>query len=115
VLSNLIDYLYIKKINKKTKKILSKCIFIATFSTADIVRQKNIEKKTNIYFSLSPLSLVLLAYNSIPPNRLMFVVSDKINPYYEQVYNTNISPKYKLSELTIEIINQFALVGSNIT
>ena len=116
VISDLIDFLYIKKKNsQKAKKMLSKCILVATLSNADIVRQKNIEKKTNIYFSLSPISDVLSAFNGIPPNRLMLVVSDTVSPYYEQIYNINVTPKYKLSELTVEKINQFVLTGSNIT
>jgi len=116
VTSELIDYLYIKKKkSSKAKKMLSKCILVATLSNADVVRQKNIEKKTNIYFSLSPLSIVLSAFNGIPPNRLMLVVSDTISPYYEQIYNIDITPKYKISQLTVENINQFALTGSNIT
>lgn len=116
VTSELIDYLYIKKKkSSKAKKMLSKCILVATLSNADVVRQKNIEKKTNIYFSLSPISIVLSAFNAIPPNRLMLVVSDAINPYYEQIYNIDITPKYKISQLTVEKINQFALMGSNIT
>ena len=116
VTSELIDYLYIKKKkSSKAKKMLSKCILVATISNADVVRQKNIEKKTNIYFSLSPISIVLSAFNEIPPNRLMLVVSDDTSPYYEQIYNTNITPKYRLSELTVEKINQFALTGYNIT
>jgi len=116
VTSELIDYLYIKKKkSSKAKKMLSKCILVATLSNADVVIQKNIEKKTNIYFSLSPISIVLSAFNGIPPNRLMLVVSDTTSPYYEQIFNINITPKYKISQLTVEIINQFALTGSNIT
>ena len=45
----------------------------------------------------------------------MLVVSDTISPYYEQIYNIDITPKYKISQLTVENINQFALTGSNIT
>jgi hypothetical protein len=77
--------IYKKKKSLKTKKMLSKCILVATLSNADIVRQKNIEKKTNIYFSLSPLSIVLSAFNGIPPNRLMLVVSDTNSPYFVQI------------------------------
>lgn len=116
VTNELIDYLYIKKKkSSKAKKMLSKCILVATLSNADVVRQKNIEKKTNIYFSLSPISIVLLVFNEIPPNRVMLVVSDVTSPYYEQIYNINITPKYKISQLTVENINQLALTGSNIT
>ena len=45
----------------------------------------------------------------------MLVVSDTVSPYYEQIYNIDVTPKYKLSELTVEKINQFVLTGSNIT
>jgi len=38
----------------------------------------------------------------------MLVVSNTITPYYEQIYNTNITPKFKISELTVDIINQLA-------
>lgn len=56
VLSTFIDYIYKQKIDSAcAKDLLSKCIFVATCSNADSVRQQNIEKKTNIFFSLSPL------------------------------------------------------------
>jgi hypothetical protein len=46
----------------------------------------------------------------------MFVVSDTNTPYYNQIYSTNISPKYRVSELTLDILIKFSLAfGSTIT
>jgi len=88
---------------------LDKCIFVATYSNADSVREKNIQKNTNIYFTLSPLSEII---NSVErnylPNRAMLVVSDINNPYYNQLYDMDINPKYRISELTVDKINRFA-------
>jgi hypothetical protein len=109
VLSNFIDYIAIKK--KKcfcAKLLLDRCIFVATYSNADSVREKNIQKNTNIYFALSPLSEIIKSYLGYPPNRAMLVVSDKNNPYYNQQYDSDIIPKYRISELTVDKINRFA-------
>jgi hypothetical protein len=115
-LSDFIDYIHnVKQNSFEDNKLLSNCIFIATYSNADSVRTKNIDLNTNIYFNLSPISKLINTYSTLPPNRLMLVVSDEITPYYEQIYNTNVIPKYKISELTTELINNFANTGSNIT
>ena len=105
LLTKFIDYLHDKKNqSKKARKMLSKCILVATSSTADAVRKQNFDKNTNIYFGLSPISEVLTLTSN---NRLMLVVSDSENPYFDQVYNTPVTPKYYLSELTVDKINVF--------
>ena len=117
LLTKFIDYLYDKKKqSEKARKMLSKCILVATYSNADTVRQQNVDKKTNIYFGSSPISEVLTVFNGLPSNRLMLVVSDSENPYFHQVYNNSpVTPKYYLSELTVDIINDFQKTGSNIS
>lgn len=117
VLSNFIDFIHDKK--KKSScayELLSKCIFIATYSNADSVREKNIAKKTNIYFGLSSLSTIMNFLIGSSPNRVMLVVADTDTPYYNQAYAYNISPKYRISDLTSEKINEFVSDGGiNIT
>jgi len=113
ILDKLIDIIYNKK-NKSfnIKTLFSKCILIATYSNADSVRLKNIQKNTNIYFGISPLSEVLNTFTENPPDYCMLVVSDNnINPFFTQIYNFNIMPKYKISELTIQHINEFSKKG----
>jgi uncharacterized membrane protein (UPF0127 family) len=115
VLSDFIDYIY----NKKNKSInanalLHKCTFVATYSNADVIREKNMIKRTNIYFSLSPASSMIQDLSSIPSGNYMLVVSDTDNPYFNQLFNADISPKYRISQLSIEKINQFSLTGFNI-
>ena len=113
VLDQFIDFIHIRKQNKlSTRRFLAKCTFVATISNADNVREKNIEKNTNIYFSLTPLSQVLNGYKSIPRERHMFIVSDRITPYYTQIMDVDFKFKYRVSEVTVEIINQFVKEAS---
>lgn len=118
VLDNFIDFIYDKK-NKscKAKSLLTKCTFVATYSNADGVREKNIQKKTNIYFSLSPISSVLKIFKGVPSGKYMLIVSDTNTPYYNQIYNTDINPKYRISDpnLTVETINNFNIEGGLIS
>jgi hypothetical protein len=118
VLDKFIDYIYEKKnskckcISENAKKLLSKCILIATYSTADSVREKNIQKNTNIYFSLTPLSSILEKLADYDePNRGMLVVSDTDTPYFNQIYSLNTPTKYRISELNIDIMNEFSKTG----
>ena len=83
---------------------LDKCIFFATRSNADSVRDV-IAK--NIYFSLSALCVVLRGFLNIPPNYVMTIVSDLNTPYYNQIYETGPKPVYRISELTVEKVNEF--------
>lgn len=109
VLDKFIDYIYKQKNKSKTvKALLSKCTLVATYSNADSVRVKNIKKNTNIYFSLSPVSEVIKSYLGYPPNRAMLVVSNLETPYYDQIYDSDIIPKYRISDLTVDKINNFA-------
>lgn len=118
VLDKFIDYIYNKKkVSMNARKLLSKCIFIATYSNANSVREKNIQKNTNIYFSLTPISECLKMFKNVPPEKYMLIVSDVDNPYYNQIYETNVSPKYRISDskLTLEVINNFNKTGGLIT
>ena len=90
---------------------LEKCIFFATLSNADSVRDVIAE---NIYFSLSSLSVVLKGFLNIPPNYIMTIVSDENTPYYKQIYNTGPKPVYRISELTVEKVNKFVDNGNAI-
>jgi hypothetical protein len=112
VLDKLIDVIYEKK-NKSfnIRTLFSKCILIATYSNADRIREKNLQKNTNIYFGISPLSEILNTFKSVPVDKAMLVVSDNNNPFFTQIYNFNIIPKYRISELTIQHINEFSKTG----
>jgi hypothetical protein len=90
---------------------LDKCIFFATSSNANSVRDV-IAK--NIYFSLSSLDIILEGYSSISPYNVMTIVSDTISPYYNQIYNTGPKPVYRISELTVEKVNEFVDNGNAI-
>ena len=98
-LSKLIDYMAErKKKSRNVCKLLKKCTLVATYSNADYVRQQNLDKKTKIYFSLSPLSVLL---DSVPNGSLktdvitddsvirskeiMVIVSDSQTPFYDQI------------------------------
>ena len=93
----------------KKKKKLNKCIFFATLSNANSVR--NVIAK-NIYFSLSSLSVVLKGFLNIPSNYVMTIVSDANTPYYNQIYNTGPKPVYRISELTVKKVNAFVNKGT---
>ena len=88
----------------KNNRKLDKCIFVATRSNANSVRDV-IAK--NIYFSLSSLNIILKNYENIEPFRVMTIVSDINNPYYNQIYIEGPKPVYRISELTIEKVNDF--------
>jgi hypothetical protein len=108
IMKNFINYISIKKVESPcARALLKKCIFISTYSNADIIRQLNFEKKTNIYFSLSPISTVLSNIEGIPENKLMLIVSNSDTPYFNQVFNTDITPKFRLKDLTHGKINDF--------
>jgi hypothetical protein len=112
IMTDFINYIYEKKIcSSRARSLLSKCIFAATYSNADSVRELNILKNTKIYFCLSRVSTVLSNINGIPPNKIMLVVSDSVTPYFNQVYDVDISPKCRVSSLTFEMINTFASLG----
>ena len=118
-LSDLIDYMAEKKEKSRClRNLLKKCTLVATYSNADYVRQQNLDKETGIYFSLSPLSVLL---RSVPngsvistPNQqkeIMVIVSDTDDsPYYQQIIthfnkaDTTVDLK-KMSQLNKEILN----------
>lgn len=120
-LSNLIDYMAERKEKSRSvRNLLKKCTLVATYSNADYVRQQNLDKETGIYFSLSPVSVLLSSVpNGSPittpnqPKEIMVVVSDTDSPYYQQLTNyfnktdTTVDFK-KMSLLTVPKLNEFA-------
>ena len=100
------------KINsRKAKRLLKKCTFVNGYSNADSVRELNLSKNTKIYFYLSRLSTVLTNIEGLPSNKNMLIVSDSVTPYFAQVYDVDISPKYRVKDLTWEMINEFVDAG----
>jgi len=95
---------------QKNRK-LDKCIFFATYSSANSVRDV-IAK--NIYFSLSSLSVILNGFTNIATGNVMTIVSDANTPYYNQIYNTGPKPAYRISQLTVEKVNEFVDSGNAI-
>ena len=95
---------------KKNHK-LDNCIFICTRSNVDKIQA---EVAKNIYFSLSPLSVIMSEYSGIKPNNVITIVSDRNDVYYNQIYNTGPEPKYRISELTVEKVNDFVDNGNHL-
>lgn len=125
VLTDLIDYVdNIKQNSPKTRKWLKKCTFIATYSSADYVREKVKSMNAEIYFALSPLSTVLkstpngsVLSNSDQKTKILVVVSNNTeNEYYNQVYDyyntegTTVK-KTRLEELETDLLTEFAEAG----
>lgn len=103
----------LSELNKliKNNRKLDKCIFVATRSNANSVRDV-IAK--NIYFSLSSLNVILANYRNIEPFRIMTIVSDFISPFYNEIYKEGPKPAYRLSELTVEKVNKFVDNGNGL-
>lgn len=95
---------------EKNRK-LDNCLFTATFSNANSVR--DIIAK-NIYFALSSLDTILENYRNIRPFNIMTIVSDLRNPFFDEIYKTGPKPAYRISELTVEKVNEFVDAGSAI-
>jgi len=95
---------------KKNHK-LDNCIFIATRSNVNKIQA---EVAKNIFFSLSPLSVIMKEYSGIKPNNVMTIVSNRNDVYYNQIYNTGPEPKYRISELTVEKVNNFVDNGNSL-
>jgi len=105
---DIINIIAEQKINSpKARCLLKKCTFVNGYSNADSVRELNISKNTKIYFYLSRLSTVLTNIQGLPPNKNMLIVSDSVTPYFTQVFDVKIVPKYKVNELTFDHINTF--------
>lgn len=95
---------------EKNRK-LDNCIFVATYSNASSVR--DIVAK-NIYFSLSCLSVLLSSFTNIEPNKVMTIVSDDDkNPFYAQLLLEGPKPAYRISDLTVEKMNEFTKNGGS--
>jgi hypothetical protein len=95
----------------KNNRKLDNCIFIATISNANSVR--DIIAK-NIYFALSSLTTILENYKNIEPFNIMTIVSDTRSPFFDEIYEIGPKPAYRISELTIEKINDFVDTGNAI-
>ena len=95
---------------EKNRK-LDNCIFVATRSNASSVR--DIVAK-NIYFSLSCLCVLLSSFTNIEPNKVMTIVSDDDkNPFYAQLLLEGPKPAYRISDLTVEKMNEFTKNGGS--
>jgi hypothetical protein len=96
----------------KDNKDLDNCIFVATYSNANYVR--NIITK-NIYFSLSALSVLIENYKNIEPYNVMTIASnDLTNPFYDQLLLEGPKPAYRINELTVEKMNEFVDNGNSL-
>jgi len=110
--TDVINILAELKINsREAKYLLKKCTFVNGYSNADSVRELNILKKTEIYFYLSRLSTVLTNIQGLPANKNMIIVSDSVTPYFAQVDDVDVFPKYRVKDLTWEMINEFVDAG----
>jgi hypothetical protein len=80
-----INSLVLSSINKlvQNNRKLDKCIFVATRSNSDAIR--DIIAK-NIYFSLSSVQVILNKYKNIEPFNVMTIVSDLDSPFYNEIY-----------------------------
>lgn len=140
VLEKLIDKMVEEKSNsRRVRSLLKKCTFVATYSNANVTREKNKVNGSIFYFSLSDLQTIL---NIVPNDRtnsaisneskkkeILVCISDSAystlpSPFFEQVKNnyktennTNtIIQKEKASMLTKEILNTFVDQGGyNVT
>ena len=101
----------LNQVNKliQNNRKLDNCIFMATLSNANSVRE-TISK--NIYFSLSSVNVMLDNYQNIEPYNIMTIVSDIRNPYFDQIYEEGPKPAYRISELTVEKMNEFIDKGN---
>ena len=91
---------------------LDNCIFVATRSNANYVRDVSAK---NIYFSLSSVNVIIRSYLNIEPYNIMTIVSDVRTPYYDQFYEEGPKPAYRISELTVEKVNDFVDKGNAIS
>ena len=96
----------------KNNKDLDNCIFVATYSNANYVR--DIITK-NIYFSLSAESVIINNYLNIEPYKIMTIVSNDLkNPFYDQLLLNGPKPAYRINELTVEKMNEFVDRGNGL-
>lgn len=107
--SGVLEFLSSKIENNRS---LDNCIFVATYSNANYVR--DIIAK-NIYFSLSELSVLINNYSSVAPYNIMTIVSDdRTNPFYDQLYLEGPKPAYRIGDLTVEKVNEFVDNGNGL-
>jgi hypothetical protein len=95
----------------RNNRKLDKCIFAATRSNANSLR-KTLAK--NIYFSLSSLDTILQNYKNIEPFKVMTIVSDLDSPFFNEIYIEGPKPAYRISELTVQKVNEFVDKGNGI-
>jgi len=109
LLNDLIDYISLKKKSKtKNVSLLNKCIFMATRSNATSIREKKNIKDINVYFTLTTVGEIFKDYYD---NRI-FVISDAKTPYYNEIYDFKNSNNYRISDITVDILNDYK--GSSI-
>ena len=90
------------------------CSFVASMSNAAVAREKTTNSK--IYYPLTVLTDLLKTFTGKPPNPNvnMIVVSNDSNPYFTEILNSGPEPAYRISELTVEKVNDFAQTGVDI-
>ena len=104
ILIRLINYISLKKKYKaKSFSTIKKCTFIATRSNADYVREKNNIKGINLYFTLTTIGEILQDYSD---NRIFIVSNDK-SPFFDQIYSFKNTNNYRISDITVDILNQY--------
>jgi hypothetical protein len=110
-----IDSETLERLNKliiKNKK-LDNCLFVATLSNADKVREFTAK---NIFYSIFGLKDILSDYIEEDKNKIMTITSDIRNDFFNELYAIGPKPSYRLSEVTVEILNNFYNngIGNNI-
>lgn len=123
VLEDLMEYMYEKKQkSSKVRALLNKCTFIATYSNANVTREKNAALGSMFYFALTPLDTVL--NNCVKgkvgdAKEILVCLSNYDTPYYKQIDEYFITDKRTVQKVTVdkltkEILNTFASSGGYI-
>jgi hypothetical protein len=117
------EYMYEKKQkSSKVRALLNKCTFIATYSNANVTREKNAALGSMFYFALTPLDTVL--NNCVKgkvgdAKEILLCLSNYDTPYYKQIDEYFITDKTTVQKVTVdkltkEILNTFASSGGYI-
>lgn len=120
VLEELMDHMYEKKQeSSKVRALLNKCTFIATYSNANAIREKNVSTGSMFYFALSALDTVLnnCVKGKVGDNKEILVcLSNYDTPYYKQIGEYFVEAgttvkKVSVNELTKNIVDDFLNSG----
>lgn len=122
VLEELMDHMYEKKQkSSKVRALLNKCTFIATYSNANAIRDKNASTGSMFYFALSALDTLL--NNCVKgkigtAKEILVCLSNYDTPYYKQIDEYFVEDgttvqKVTVDKLTKEIVDAFAISGEN--